>query len=200
MLQFAVDQQIFTAAIGQIMRKRIVGIEILAFLVERRDFQIGAELHRAAIGLQLAREHLQKRGFTGTVRTHETDAISTMDAQRKRRDDHALAISLGDGLGLDDQLAGFTSFGNGRLHRALRPLMAAIFRTHGLKLADAAHVALAPCGHAIAHPVFFTLDGLAELVLFQFFLFQHLVAPFLEMGKTAIETARLATIQPDGRG
>lgn len=78
--------------------------------------------------------------------------------------------------------------------------MAAIVRTHGLKLADAAHVALAPCGHAIAHPVFFTLDGLAELVLFQFFLFQHLVAPFLEMGKAAIETARLAAIEPHRGG
>ncbi|MNU97814.1 hypothetical protein D3C71_879020 [compost metagenome] len=122
-----------------------------------------------------------------------------MDTQRKRRDDHALAVGLGDGLGLDDQFAGFAPFGDGRLHRALRPLVATIFRAHGLKLTNAAHVALAPRGHAIAHPVFFALDGLAELVLLQLFLFQHLVAPFLEMGKAAIKTAGLATIEPDGR-
>ena len=48
--------------------------------------------------------------------------------------------------------------------------------------------------------MFFALDGLAELVLFKLFLFKHLVAPFLEMGKTTIETAGLAAIEPDGRG
>ncbi|MCY1243414.1 hypothetical protein D9M72_564280 [compost metagenome] len=43
------------------------------------------------------------------------------------------------------------------------------------------------------------LDRLAELVLLQFLSLQHLVAPGLEMGKAAIEPARLATIEPDGR-
>ncbi len=54
-----------------------------------------------------------------------------------------------------------------------------------LQLAEAAHVALAPRGHAVAQPVFLALDRLAELVLFQLFGLQHLVAPGLEMAKAA---------------
>jgi hypothetical protein len=45
---------------------------------------------------------------------------------------------------------------------------------------DTAHVALAPRRDAVAHPVLLGDDLAAELVLFALFLFEHLVAPFLE--------------------
>ena len=62
----------------------------------------------------------------------------------------------------------------------------------------AAHVALAPRGHAIAHPVFFGGDALGEQRLFGLFLRQDLVAPGLELGEAAVKAARCAAVQPDG--
>ena len=62
----------------------------------------------------------------------------------------------------------------------------------------AAHVALAPRGHAIAHPVFFGGDALGQQRLFGFFLRQDLVTPGLELGEAAVKAARCAAVQPDG--
>jgi hypothetical protein len=121
-----------------------------------------------------------------------------MDADREGRDDRAVAIGLGDLVGLDDELAGFLRVGGARLHGALRPLMAAVALAHGLQFAKAAHVALAARRDAIAQPVLLALDRLAELVLLHLLLLEDLVAPGFEMGKAAVEAARGAAIEPDG--
>ena len=63
---------------------------------------------------------------------------------------------------------------------------------------DAAHVALAARGDAIAHPVLFLLDALGEKLLVGLFLGQHLIAPAFELCEAALQTARGATVQPDG--
>ncbi|MNU91514.1 hypothetical protein D3C71_814040 [compost metagenome] len=75
--------------------------------------------------------------------------------------------------------------------------MAAIARAHGLQFANTAHVALASCGDAVAHPVLFALDRLAELVLFDLFLFENLIAPGFEMAEAAGKPAGGAAIDPD---
>ncbi|OWK23532.1 hypothetical protein AJ87_33910 [Rhizobium yanglingense] len=85
--------------------------------------------------------------------------------------------SLGDLFRFDHQLAGFLRIGHRSLHDPLRPLVATMLRAHGLQLAEAAHVALAPSGYAIAQPVLLAFDRLAELVLLQFFRLEHLIAP-----------------------
>ena len=61
---------------------------------------------------------------------------------------------------------------------------------------DAAHVALAARGDAIAHPVLFRLDALGEQHLLGLFLGQHLVAPAFEIGEAALEAARGAAVEP----
>ena len=76
--------------------------------------------------------------------------------------------------------------------------MAAKILAHGLQFAEPAHVALAPRRHAIAQPVLLAHDLAAELVLLALFLFQHQVAPFLEMAKALVEPAGLAAVEPDG--
>ena len=56
--------------------------------------------------------------------------------------------------------------------------------------------ALGPCGHAIADPVFFAGNLAVELVGFDLLLLDLHIAPRLESGKTLIEPARTAAIQP----
>ena len=65
--------------------------------------------------------------------------------------------------------------------------------------ADAAHVALAPRGDAVAHPVLLGDDLAAELVLLALFFLEHLVAPFLERRKAALDAPRDAAVEPHGR-
>ena len=180
------------------MGERILEVEVLAALVERGDLEIGAELDRALVRLDLPGQHFQERCLAGAVRADKTDAVAAVHANRKRGDDGAVAIGLGDLFGLDDQLAGITRVGNGCLHRTLRAAMAAMFGAQVLERAQPAHVALAPGSDAVAQPVFLALDFLAELVLLDLFLFQHLVAPGFEVAETLVETARLAAIQPHG--
>ena len=198
MLLFAVDQQVLAAPVRQIMGERVVEVQILALLVERGDLQIGAELHRAFVGLQLAGQHLQKRRLAGAIGSDEADAVAAMDPKRERRHDGAIAVALGDLLGLDHQLAAVATLGDRRLDRALRSLVAAIVGAHLLQVAEPAHVALAPCRHAVAQPVLLALDRLAELVLLDLFFFEHLVAPFLELAETAVQPPRQPAVQPDG--
>ena len=67
-----------------------------------------------------------------------------------------------------------------------------------LQTGDAAHVALAPRGDAIAQPVLLRDDLAVELVEVAFLLREHLVAPGLEIGKAALDAAGLAAVEPHG--
>ena len=60
-------------------------------------------------------------------------------------------------------------------------------------------VARAPGGDAVAQPVLLHRDLAAELVLFAFLLFEDRVAPRLETGKTLVERAGDAAVEPYGR-
>ncbi len=60
----------------------------------------------------------------------------------------------------------------------------------------AAHVALAPRGDAVAHPVLLPRDLPVELVPVALLLFQHLLAPAFEPPETLVEPTRAAAVQP----
>ena len=75
--------------------------------------------------------------------------------------------------------------------------MAAEALAHRLQFAQPAHVALAPRRHTVAKPMFLAHDLPAKLVLVALFLFQNLVAPFLEMAEALVQPARLAAVEPD---
>ena len=65
-----------------------------------------------------------------------------------------------------------------------------------MKITKTLDVAFAPPGDAVAQPVFLRDDLAVELVLIAFFFREHLVAPFLERGKTALNAADLSAIEP----
>ena len=102
-------------------------------------------------------------------------------------------------IGLDDQLAGGAGVGRRHLDLAegaprLAPLLA-----HRAEFADAPHVALAPRGDAVAHPVLLGDDAPVELVPFGLLLLEDSVAPGLEGSEALLQPARRAAIEPDGR-
>ena len=63
-----------------------------------------------------------------------------------------------------------------------------------LQAGHAAHVALAPRGHAVAHPVELAGDLAVELVALDLLLLERRVAPRFERGEALLETARAAAI------
>ena len=65
------------------MRQRVVGIQILALLVDSRDFEIDAEPDEAAVGRKLTRQHLQERGLARAIGADKADPVAARDAQAK---------------------------------------------------------------------------------------------------------------------
>ncbi len=127
-LRLAADHDMVAAAAGQGFGQRRFGIEAFAVLVERRHLDIGAEPDRAAVGRVAAGQHMDQRGLAGAVRADDADAVAALHPDRKAVDDLAIAIGLGDVLGLDDELAGFVGFRGGEAGVAGR---AAISRAAG---------------------------------------------------------------------
>ena len=117
----------------------------------------------------------------------------------KSRTIGALAVALADAFRLDHQRAGRRRRARGDGGVAGGGAMGAARFAQRLQLADAAHVALAPAGDAVAHPVLFGDDLAVELVLLALFFGQQHVAPFLEMGKAALDAPRRAAVEPDRR-
>ena len=115
----------------------------------------------------------------------------------KSRTTAALAVSLAHPLGVDHQRArGFRVLrdhgGRAGWPQRLAPLASEIG-----ELADAAHVALAPRGDAVAHPVLFLDDLAVELVALELLLLELCVAPGLERAEALVEPAGAAAIEPD---
>ena len=125
------------------------------------------------------------------------DAIATRNADREIVDDGPAVVALADAGCLDDQRAGRRRRTGGDGGVAGGAAVAAAPFPQRLQLADPAHVALAPAGDAVAQPVLLGDDFAVELVPVAFLLRQHGVAPFLEMGKSALEPPRLAAVEPD---
>ena len=92
-------------AAGQRVLKRMRRVERRALLVQRHRLQVGAERHRAAIGLVDARQQPQQGGLAGAVRAHHAEPVATHDPQRQIPHNQIVAICLADVLGHDDLLA-----------------------------------------------------------------------------------------------
>ncbi len=107
-------------------------------------------------------------------------------------------VGLADRLGLDHQRPGGLGVLGDHGRNADRPARLAPLAAHVGELADAAHVALAPRRHAVAHPVLLGDDLAVELVALGLLLLELGVAPGLEGGKAAIEAMRRAAVDPDG--
>src|SRR6185369_2738197 len=94
--------------------------------------------------------------------------------------------------------AGFVGLRRGEAGVAGRAAIRAPLVAQRVQIAEPLDVALAAAGDAVAQPVLLVDDLAVELVLVAFFFRQHLVAPGLERGKTAIDLPDLAAIEPGG--
>jgi hypothetical protein len=182
---------------GQRVGDRDIGIETVAVLIERRDGKRRSEPHRPGIRRKRTRQHIDQRRLAAAIRPDDADAVAALQCESRNRRRSASVVALADAESLDDQRAGRRRRTGGDRGVAGAGAVGAALFPQRLQLADPAHVALAPAGDAVAHPVLFGDDSAVELVLIAFLLRQHRVAPFLEMGKAALEAARLAAVEPD---
>ncbi len=81
MLGLVADDDHVAAPAGQHRDQGVIEIKLLALLVECHHFQVGAETVGAPVGSQLASQHLQERGLTGTIRPDKTDPVTTLNAR-----------------------------------------------------------------------------------------------------------------------
>ena len=151
-----------------------VGVEARAALIEGHHLQVGAEPHPAGIGRQDSGEQVDEGGLAGPVRPDDAEPVAAQDPQGQVRDDGALAEGLRDALRLDHEGAGLLALGHGHADRAEGALALAVLLAHGVQVAEAAHVALAPCRHAVAQPVGLGDELAVELVVLGLLLLQHL--------------------------
>jgi hypothetical protein len=125
-------------------------------------------------------------------------AIAAQHPQVEVAHDRAV-IGFGHALGDEDELAG--PFRLAGRHAGSRgngvPLAMAL--PQGGQFPDATHIALAPGGDAVAHPVFFARDLAAKLVVLGLLLREDLLPPVLVAVEAAIDAAGHAAIQPDQR-
>ena len=190
---------VIAAAAGQRLRQGLFRVQALAALIENDRRQIGAEPHRAGIRRQHPDQHVQQRRLAGAVRADDADPVAAHDPRRKIPHDRPAAIGLRDPDRLRDQPARHLGLRRVQPHRARRPPMFSPLAAQRVQFGQPPLVARAPCGDAVAQPVLLHRDLAPELVLFAFLLFEDRVAPRLETGKTLVERAGDAAIEPHGR-
>ena len=193
------DHQHVANTAGQHVFQALRVIKLLALLVERQHFQIGTQLDAAAVRLDLPGEEFYKGGFAGSVRPDNTNPVAAVDAHRKAGNDAASIIGFGNLRRLNDALAG--AFRLCCLHvdrtGALAQIAACVAQR--MKPVETPDIAFAPCGHAVAQPVFFANNLAVQLVALGFLFLQHLVAPALKSGKPFIDAPGHAAVNPDSR-
>ena len=184
------------APAGQCVGQGQVRVQALPPLVEYDFSQVGAEPHHAGIRGEYARQQVEQGRFAGAVRADNADPVASHDPHRKFPQDRVIAIGFGDALRGRDEATG--QIGLCRFEPDV-PCRAAVLSTPAaqrLQIAEPPLVACAPRGHAVAQPILLHRDLAAELVLFAGFLFEDRVAPRLEGGKTLVQHARDAAVEP----
>ena len=197
----AVDDHRIGPPAGQRRGDGCFGVETFAPLVERRDLQIGAEAHAAAIGGKHAGEQIDQRRFAGAVRSDDADAGAAGDLHAEILHQSKRAIAFGDLLRLDHLLAGFFRLLHRQHHLALRAavlhLLASVAKRQ--QRFETALVAFPPSADAVAQPVLLLHDAAVELVAFDLLRLQDRIAPRLESGEALVEPPRGAAVEPHRR-
>ena len=81
------------------------GDEGVAVLVDVGDHDRVADPQRAAVGRLLADDHAEERGLAGAVGPDDADDAAGRQPEAHVLEQEAVAVSLGDVLGLDDEVA-----------------------------------------------------------------------------------------------
>ena len=171
-------------------------IKAFAVLIERGHGDAGPELYGAGIGRRGAGEQIDQCGLAGAVRPNDADAVAARDADGEVADDGPSFIGLAEVFGLDHQHARRVGGGGSERGFTGRAGIGAALLAKRLQGAEAADIALAPRGDAVAQPMLFGDNLAVELVLVALLLGQHFVAPGFEGAKAALDAARLATVEP----
>ena len=198
MLGFAVDLERIAAPAGQRIAQPRLRVEPRPPLVEHGQFQRRAQFDAAAIGFQQPGQHLDQRRLAGPVRPDNPHPVAAQHAGGKFLDDGPAAKAFRNVLGLGHQSAGGAALAYRHGDIAGGAALFAPVLSQPRQPFQAPHIALAPCGHAIAQPMLFAHDLAVELVAVFFFLLQHLVTPAFKCRKTLLDTAGHAAVEPDG--
>src|ERR1700728_1848490 len=193
----AVDHDGVAVTSRQRLGNRDIGIETVPMLIKRRDGERRSELYRACIRRQDPGQHVDQRGLAAAVWADDADTVTALDTDREVADDRAAIVALANTARFDDQRAGRRGRTGDDGGVSGGTAIAATLFSKRLQVADPAHIALASAGDAVTHPVFLGNDSAIELVLIAFLLRQHRIAPFFEMGKSTLQAARLAAVEPD---
>ena len=117
---FPVDDHRVATPAGQRRGDASLGVELFAPLIERRHFEICAELHAAGVRCKCPGEHIDKRGLAGAVRPDEANPVATGDLDVEVTHQNPIAIALGDAPRFDDFPPGLVGLMGRHLHVGLR--------------------------------------------------------------------------------
>jgi len=91
MLALAVHLNPFTTRRDRVGQRRLI-IQLLAHLIEVRDLQLAALLHRAGIRRFLAEDQAQQRGLAGAVHADQADLVAAHDGRAEILHDRAAVV------------------------------------------------------------------------------------------------------------
>ncbi len=66
------------AAFTHVFNHRFLGIQLMTQLIKISHFKLSSHLDRAFSGLQVTEQQFEQSGFTTTIGTQQTDAITTL--------------------------------------------------------------------------------------------------------------------------
>ena len=182
--------------LGQAVPERLLRVELRAGLVEHRHLDPGAKGDGPGIGCGLTCQDIEKGRFSRAVGANKGHPVAAQDTQIEGLQDHPVAEAFGNARGLDHPLAR----GLARIkHHFGRPLAADHAGTLGPQILQRAHtalVALAPGADAFDGPACLGFDLAIKLMAGLILFVPSLVAPCLEIGKTAILAAHNPTVEP----
>ena len=136
-----------------------------AELVEVGHGQLGAELHGAGIGLDLAEDEFEQRGLAAAVRADQADLVAAQQAAREVLDDVTAAVGLGDAFELGHQLAGTLGLADLQFHLADTLAARRALEAQLLEPQHTAFVAGAPSLDALPDPHLLLREELVELAV-----------------------------------
>ena len=115
---FALAERDHVVAAGNLLPDRLFRVERVARLVDITQLHRLADADRAAIGLFLADDHAEQRGFAGAVRPDDADDAARRQAEAEIVDQQLVAEAFRQSLGLDDDAAETRAGRNGDLRLA----------------------------------------------------------------------------------
>ena len=142
--------------------QRGVEVEVVAHLVEVGDLQVGALLDGAAVGRQLAQDHLEQRGLARAVGAHQADLVAAQDGAGEALDDGSVAEGLGDVFELGHDLAAALALRDFELDAAGHVAARGVGGAQAFEALDARHRARAAGFDAFADPDLFLRQQLVE--------------------------------------